>query len=129
MEAVRWIDSDAQGAAYTVLANQSVSAAAVRELGFKRYHPSTGSGQALFYYPIPTGGELYQYFLEAVGREQTLEPIREAGQRTAASVVYVVVNDYWWDAERVAEELSTLADKETTTSDGRVRIFRFNLTR
>ena len=129
VEAVRWIDSDAQGAAYTVLANQSVSAAAVRELGFKRYHPSTGSGQALFYYPIPTGGELYQYFLEAVGREQALEPIREAGQRTAASVVYVVVNDYWWDAERVAEELSTLADKETTTSDGRVRIFRFNLTR
>lgn len=121
VEAVRWIDSDAQDAAYTVLANQSVSAAAVREFGFKRYHDD------IFYYPIPTGGELYQYFLEAVGPEQTLEPIREAGQRTAASTVYVVVNDYWWDAERVAEELSTLADKEMATSDGRVRIFRFNL--
>jgi hypothetical protein len=122
VEAVRWIESDAQGATYTVLANQSVSAAAVREFGFKRYHHD------VFYYPIPTGGVLYQHFLEAVGREQALEPIREAAQLTDASVIYVVVNDYWWDAERVAEDLSIIADKETTTSDGRVRVFRFNLT-
>ncbi len=122
IEAVRWIDSDAQGKAYAVLANQSVSAAAVREFGFKRYHGD------VFYYPIPTGGELYQYFLEAVGKEQTPDPIREAAQLTASDVVYVVVNEYWWDAKRVAEELSALADKETTTSDGRVRVFRFDLT-
>jgi hypothetical protein len=122
VEAVRWIDGDAQNAEYTVLANQSVSAAAVREFGFKRYKDD------IFYYPLPTGGELYQYFLEAVGREQALEPIREAAQLTDASVVYVVVNDYWWDAERVAEDLSIIADKETTTSDKRVRVFRFNLT-
>lgn len=122
VEAVRWIEADAQGAAYTVLANQSVSAAAVREFGFKRYHDD------VFYYPIPTGGALYQYFLEAVGREQTLEPIREAALLTASDVVYVVVNDYWWDAKRVAEELSAIANKETTTNDGRVRVFRFDVT-
>ncbi|KAA0206490.1 hypothetical protein EDM68_02260 [Candidatus Uhrbacteria bacterium] len=121
VEAVRWIDSDSQGATYAVLANQSVSAAAVREFGFKRYHDD------VFYYPIPTGGALYQHFLEAVGREQTLEPIREAALLTASDIIYVVVNEYWWDAKRVAEELSALADKETTTSDGRVRVFRFDV--
>lgn len=122
VEAVHWIEADAQGAAYAVLANQSVSAAAVREFGFRRYHGD------VFYYPIPTGGALYQYFLEAVGREQTLEPIREAALLTASDVVYVVVNDYWWDAKRVAEELSGIASKETTTNDGRVRVFRFDVT-
>ncbi|MCC6563979.1 hypothetical protein IT087_03740 [Candidatus Uhrbacteria bacterium] len=119
IEAARWIEQDAQGRVYTVLANQSVSAAAVREYGFKRY-----AGD-VFYYPIPTGGALYQTYLEAVGEEPSLEIIREAGQLGQSDLVYVVLNDYWWDAQRVGEDLSTIADKEAASSDGRVRMFRF----
>lgn len=119
IEATHWIEQDAQGQAYTVLANQSVSAAAIREYGFKRYVDD------IFYYPIPTGGPLYQVYLAAVGTEPSLETIREAGQLGKSDLVYVVLNDYWWDAQRVGEDLSVIANKETASSDGRVRMFRF----
>jgi hypothetical protein len=121
IEATRWIEQDAQGRVYTVLANQSVSAAAVREYGFKRYVDDT------FYYPIPTGGPLYQTYLAAVGAEPSLETIREAAQLGKSDLVYVVLNDYWWDAKRVGEDLSVIANKEATSSDGRVRMFRFEV--
>ncbi len=121
IEAARWIEQDAQGRVYTVLANQSVSAAAVREYSFKRY-----AGD-VFFYPIPTGGPLYQAYLEAVGPESNPEIIREAGRLGQSDLVYVVLNDYWWDAQRVGEDLSTIANKEATSSDGRVRIFRFEV--
>ena len=64
-EAVRWIDQDASGRPYTVLANQSVSAAAVEAFGFKRY------ADDIFYYPVPTGGKLYQLYLRAVEKNPT----------------------------------------------------------
>lgn len=121
IEAVRWIDQDAQGQPYTVLANQSVSAAAIREFGFKRYAGDN------FYYPIPTGGPLYQTYLEAVGDEPSLEPIREAAQLGQSKLVYVVLNAYWWNADRVGGNLSALASKESSSTDGRVRIFKFEL--
>ena len=60
-EAVKLIEYDADGKPYTVLANQSVSAAAVDLLGFKRY--STTNDGDVFFYPIPTGGPLYETFL------------------------------------------------------------------
>lgn len=123
VEAVRWIEQDAQSQTYTVLANQSVSAAAVREYGFKRY-----AGE-VFYYPIPTGGPLYQTYLEAVGEEPALETIREAARLGQSDLVYVVLNDYWWDAKRVGEDLSALAQKESSSTDGRVRIFKFEVNR
>lgn len=123
VEAVRWIEQDAQGQVYTVLANQSVSAAAVREYSFKRY------ADDVFFYPIPTGGPLYQAYLEAVGEEPNLETIREAGRLGQSDLVYVVLNDYWWDAQRVGEDLSALAQKESASTDGRVRIFRFEVKR
>lgn len=120
-EAVRWIDRDASGSPYTVLANQSVSAAAVQELGFKRY------ANDVFFYPIPTGGALYKKFLEAMNIESNLEPIREAAHLGQTKLVYVVLNDYWWDASKVAEHLSAMADREESFRENRVRVYRFEI--
>ncbi len=129
IDAVRLIDADAGGRAYAVLANQSTSAAAVREFGFKRYVDD------VFYYPIPTGGPLYEQFLQLVYREPSMEPIQEAARLTASERVYAVIDDYWNNAEALDESLSALADGTWTVGDPTAglghaaRVYRFDLKR
>lgn len=120
-EAVRWIDRNAGSAPYTVLANQSVSAAAVEALGFKRY------AREVFFYPIPTGGPLYQEFLKAMDPESNVEPVKKAAQLGQSKLVYVVLNDYWWDAKKVAEHLSAMADSEISFGEGRLTVYKFEI--
>jgi len=120
-EAVQWIDRDAGSEPYTVLANQSVAAAAVERLGFKRY------ANTIFFYPIPTGGPLYQQFLAAMNPDNNLEPIKKAAELGQTKLVYVVLNDYWWNAKKVAEHLSSLANTEKTFGDNQVMIYRFEI--
>lgn len=128
IEAVRFIERDAAGTPYGVLANQSVSAAAVSQFGFKRY-----AKQDVFYYPIPTGGPLYEQYLRLTYRETTLDPIADAAKLTEASRMYVVINDYWWQADQLAEVLGGLTSAHWTfgeTSPGmgsRVDVYRFDL--
>lgn len=119
IDAVRWIEQDAGTEPYTVLANQSVSAAAVQEFGFKRY-----AGD-IFFYPIPTGGELYQEFLQSVAPDPSFDAIQNAARLGQSKVVYVVLNEYWWDAERVASKLSERADAEREIKNGTVRVYKF----
>ena len=124
--AVRLVDADAGGRPYAVLANQSTSAAAVREFGFKRYVDD------VFYYPIPTGGPLYEQFLQLVYREPSMEPIQEAARLTSSERVYVIIDDYWNNAESLDESLSALADETWTVGDPAAglghatRIYRFD---
>ncbi|MCC7522756.1 hypothetical protein IT407_03070 [Candidatus Uhrbacteria bacterium] len=119
IDAVRWIEQDAGKEPYTVLANQSVSAAAVQELGFKRY-----AGD-VFFYPIPTGGALYQEFLQAVAPDPSFDAIQNAARLGESKIVYVVLNEYWWDAERVASKLSAQANSERDIKNGTVRVYKF----
>lgn len=111
IDAIHLIDRDAAGTPYTVLANQSVSAAAVSELGFKRY-----AGD-VFFYPIPTGGPLYDTFLRITADEPTRDTAAEAATLGQSALVYVVVNDYWWKADEVADALSIIANAEWTLGE------------
>ena len=119
-EAVRWIDQNADGQPYTALANQSTGAAAIEAFGFKRYATD------IFYYSIPTGGPLYQLYLR-VTREPSHALMEEAARLGKSDLVYVVLNEYWWDAEHVAARLSLLADQTHETQNGKVKIYKFNL--
>ncbi len=123
IEAVRFIDHDAGKRPYTVLANQSVSAAAVQALGFKRY-----AGD-VFFYPIPTGGPLYERYLQAVGDQPSLDIIKDAAKLGQTDLVYVVLNDYWWNADQVAEELGTIADSSYLIQNGKARVYRFDFSK
>lgn len=117
-EAVRWIDRDAGGEPYTVLADQSVSAAAISELGFKRY-----AGD-VFFYPVPTGGPLYQVFLRATSNDVTGDDLRKASALGQSKRVYVVLNSYWWQADDVADHLSHLMGEGRAFGQGDVRVYR-----
>lgn len=120
LETVQFIDKQANGKPYTVLANQTVSAAAISSFGFKRY---VGD---VFYYPIPTGGPLYEQFLQMMNRPAT-DIAQEAGELGQSDLVYVVVNKYWWQAERVVERLKVLADRTWNVEQGSAYIFLFDL--
>lgn len=118
---VRWIDQQAQGKRYAVLANQTVSAAAIEAFGFKRYVND------VFYYPVPTGGPLYELFLKATKKDTDLTPIKQAATLTDSQVVFVVLNRYWWDADQVRETLSQLAHEHHSFDGGAIDVFRFDL--
>lgn len=119
-DAVRWIDQDASGRPYTVLANQSVSAAAVQAFGFKRY-----AGD-VFYYPVPTGGKLYRLYLRAVEKDPSRSTVHEAAALGKSDIVYVVLNDYWQHADRAAQALEKTSDRSIAFDRGRVRVYRFD---
>lgn len=121
IDAVKRIDQDAHGEAYTVLANQSVSAAAVSILGFKRY------AEEIFFYPIPTGGPLYQLFLDLTYKDVNRDVIREVGKLGQSKLVYVVIDSYWWQADQLNEELETIADQHWNIGENKVNIYKFQL--
>jgi hypothetical protein len=106
---------------YVVLANQNVSAAALQEFGFRHYFDGD-----IFYYPIPTGGELYKIYLEMTESRPTLEVVQRAKDLTGAETVYFVVNNYWWDAARIIELSKQITDNWIAIgSNDEVYIFTF----
>lgn len=121
LSAVRQVESWAQGEPYLTLANQSVSAAAISEIGFRYY----GS---LFFYPIPTGEALYQQFLL-----MNSNPTRETAQAAVnlvpmhgdVDLLFFLVNHYWWDAPRIIETAKTTADDWQAIGD--IHLFRYDL--
>jgi hypothetical protein len=133
LSAVNAIESDAAGASYVVLANQTVSAAAVRELGFARYFGDQ------FFYPIPTGGDLYALFLrmnDRPSRDVALAALALANERCGqnpscaqpdAVIAYFVANDYWWEAPRIVETAKRDADAWWTLDAGAVHVFKYFL--
>jgi hypothetical protein len=116
--AVRFIEQDARGKNYIVLANQQVSAAALREFGFNRYYNN------LFYYPIPTGGALYQYYLKMVDSPDRAL-MKEAMDLTRVDRVYLVLNNYWWQFKELAPTIGAMANSTGDIGDGQIKIFKF----
>lgn len=117
--AVHWINDHAIGP-YVVLADQSVSAAALREYGFRTYYGDQ------FYYSIPTGAPLYQHFLhmayDGAPRAEMEQTMGEIGAPTA----YFVIDKYWTDAPKVIEAAKKTADDWQDIDDGQVYIFRYS---
>lgn len=100
---------------YVVLANQQVSAAALKEFGFDHYF-STGSGP-VYFYPIPTGGPLYQFYLDMVYKSPSRESMIKALRLTGAQDGYLIVNKYWYQSDRVINEAKLKADKWWTINN------------
>lgn len=119
--AVHQIAADAAGADYIVLADQSVSAAAVKEFGFAKYYGP------YFYYPIPTGDPLYQYYLKMVYEPPTRATITEAANLAGVHLVYFVLNNYWTDADKILETTRPTADNTIEVDNGKIWIFKYQL--
>lgn len=124
IDAVHLVETMAAGEPYLALANQSVSAAAIQEIGFRYY------GE-LFFYPIPTGGKLYEYFLamnESPNRETAAQTLTIVPQHGDVTTLFFLVNNYWWDAPRIIETAKTTANDWKSLGNGQIYLFRYDLT-
>ena len=124
LQAVSAIAQDAQEdkATYLVLANQSVSAAAIEQL---RFSPSVVlEGQEQFIYPVPTGGPLYPHYLAMVHTHTFIKTARELKAQTGVDRVYLVINHYWRDAKNIVPIAATAA-KERFSINEKVWVFMF----
>lgn len=120
IDTVRWIANDADGN-YVALANQQVSAAALREFGFSKYYKGD-----IFLYPIPTGGPLYQKYLDMVYKKPDKETAISAMDLAGVNTAYFVLNKYWWAFPKILEEakLSTQDFKKIGKEDD-IYIFKY----
>jgi len=122
VQAVELVEELANGTPYLVLANQSVSAAAIEHIGFRYY----GN---LFFYPIPTGEQLYQKFLE-MNDKPSLETAKQAldlvPMHGDVDTLFYIVDSYWWQAPRIIETAKTIATDWRSLEDGAVWVFRFD---
>lgn len=100
---------------YIVLANQQVSAAALKTFGFKRYIQST-EGE-IYFYPIPTGGTLYQYYLKAVYEAPTKTIALEAMDFAQTNAAFLVINKYWNRSAELINEAKVAADSWENIND------------
>ena len=108
---------------YIVLANQQTSVAALAELGFDNYL-TTPAGE-LFFYPIPTGGELYQYYLQMVNQKPDQSIMTSAMQLAGVKESYFVVNKYWTFSNRLIAEAKLQATEFWSIDNGNIYIFKY----
>ncbi len=129
IKAVRLIEDWAEKD-YIVLANQQVSAAALHEFGFNHYYktpsPYQGEGRGeVFYYPIPTSGPLYQFYLDMVYKKPGRETMEKAMDLTGAQESYFVINKYWRGYSKIVDEAKLEADGWRMIGDGDIYILRY----
>jgi hypothetical protein len=105
---VKKIEEISAGKDYIVLANQAVSAAALQEFGFKKYFKT--AQDEMFYYPIPTGGPLYEYYLSMVYKNPSKKTMEEAMKLAGVKQSYFVLNGYWTNSDRILEKAQKEAD-------------------
>jgi hypothetical protein len=123
IQTVRMIDKAAQTNDYVVLTDQALAAAAVDQLGFKHYYHGD-----IFFYPIPTGGTLYQYYLQMVEQKPSLDIIKTVTEVTGAPLIFFAIHDYWWRADQIAENTKLLTDHWWSVNNQAVTIFCFSET-
>ncbi len=121
IDAVNLIAAESTGP-YIVLANQQVSAAALQELGFDHYLESPSG--PIFFYPIPTGGPLYQFYLDMVYKNPSSLTMASARSLAGVKESYLVVNKYWFQSDRVIAAAKLTASSWQSVGD-EVYIFKY----
>ena len=123
VKAVQRAEELADGEIYITLANQQSSAAALRELGFRHYLP-TEQGE-IYFYPIPTGGPLYQYFLDMVYKQANRDTMMKAMDFAGVNRAYLIINRYWWASDKIVAEAKLSADSWEKINQGKAYLFEY----
>lgn len=121
IEAVNVIhEMESEDSDYIVLSNQATAAAALQEFGFRKYYHGD-----IFYYPIPTGGVLYQYYLSLVDDAPIKETVKEAMNTAGVHKAYFIVSNYWWNKDAIIETAKKQTDNWFAVHDGKITVFVF----
>ncbi len=117
-EAVTWIheqQNQHDDTSYIVLANPLVSVAALTKYSFL-HHVNTSQGE-LFYYSIPTGGPLYQYYGDMLYKGQKNETMQQAMTLAGVDRAYFVLNAYWGNSQAIKNGALLSADNMHAIGD------------
>jgi hypothetical protein len=133
LAAVSWIDQDSGKISYVVLADQQVSVGALWTFGFSHYFKSPLSSKAgsgggsdqIYFYPIPTGGPLYQIYLDMVYQNADRTTAIKAATLTGAKNIYFVINKYWTNFDKIVEQAKIDAMTYQNIDNGQVYIFKY----
>jgi hypothetical protein len=117
-KAVEWIESQTTEP-YIVLANQQTGAMALRLYGFNRYY------RQMYFYPLPTSGPLYQYFLSLVYKKADKETVVKAMDLAGVSEAYFILPEYWWGAPRIISQAIQSADSYIKIDGGKEWVFKY----
>lgn len=120
-DAVRQIENKAAGADYIVLSHQIFSAAALQEYGFKRYY-KTPAGE-IFYYALPTGDIMYEYFQKMVYGKASRATMNEAMDLVGVKQAFLVLHDYWNSFATAALQAKASADEWWAVDNGKILVF------
>ncbi|HPY08614.1 MAG: hypothetical protein ACOX0H_00610 [Patescibacteria group bacterium] len=123
LEAVKTIENQKTNENYVVLANQQVSAAALKIFGFNNYYDSALG--PIYFYPIPTGGPLYQYYLQMVYNQPERETAYQAMELTKTNELYLVINKYWYESDKIIKAAKVTADSWSKIADQEIYIFKY----
>lgn len=110
---------------YIVLANQQVSVLAIKKMGFDNYISSPLG--PLYFYSIPTGGPLYNFYLDMVYQEANRNTMYQAMKLAQVSEAFLVINNYWWASDKIIAEAKLSADYYYSINQGELMIFHYIL--
>ncbi len=119
LKAVDWIENNSSQN-YIVLANQQVSVSALSKFGFNKYYKND-----VYFYPIPTSGKLYDYYLDMVHDKPSREIMEQATKFAGVKTGYFVLNKYWWAFPKILKEAKIEADKVKKIKEGEIYIFKY----
>jgi hypothetical protein len=123
-EAVQFIqERNGVNTDYIVLSNQMIGAAALGEFSFSPYHRMQDDSLQYFY-SIPTGGPLYQYFRKMVYEEPKRQWMVEAMDYAGVDTAYFIHTNYWAPAAQIRDAAKVEAD-EWWDIDGRVWVYEY----
>jgi len=118
LEAVQFIEQNANSQNYIVLTNQTTSAAALQTFGFSKYY----AGQ--YFYPIPTGGQLYGFYEKMIYESTTKKTMEKAMNYMGVKTAYFVLPTYWSHFADISAQAKKDADGIYTVND-KIWIFKY----
>jgi hypothetical protein len=121
---VEYIHNENPEINYIVLANQLVSAAALEKYSFAKYFKQ--NNEEIFYYSLPTGGKLYQFYGKMLYEGQKREYMESAMRLAGVKKSYFVLNSYWANADKIIENAKKTADSWQIIDNGNVWVFVYN---
>lgn len=124
IETVKLIDEKSKDP-YLVLANQQVSVAALKTFGFNNYFSSPLG--PIYFYPIPTGGPLYKYYLDMVYKNPSQETMTEAMNLVGVKQAYLVINKYWHASNSIIEAAKISSQEWQELNQGDIFIFYYKI--
>jgi len=118
LEVVNFIEKNSHGQNYIVLTNQMTSAAALQTFGFSKYY----NGQ--YFYPIPTGGQLYRFYEKMIYESTTKQTMEEAMEFIGVKTAYFVLPAYWSHFDELSAKANKNADGIYTVDD-KIWVFKY----